>query len=220
MTIHEALKDLLDISEFGSRHVIVGDHIVFVTIGPDLTPLSPEEWGQGKVYSFNRRHSNFIVGEPLEDLKEQYGPDIIPLSYFEHGQCTWGVMGSMNHWPDMQWDGRSYAGIWVPEKYVLTDLEGLPPEERHAKLVERAANFCEAYTQYCNGDVYYARVEMYKVRQAPTGQVFDEKSDYRYEDAVLDESCGGLYGSEGVKNFLEGTLQEVTHILTPKEAES
>ena len=111
----------------------------------------------GSIYSFSRRHGKFLHPEQIDsEIDEDKKPYIVPLSYFEHGQCIWGVAGTLTNTPDFRWDGVGYAGIWVPDKCCLTHIQGSDPSEDKRKLeaIECAKQACEEYTSWCNGECY------------------------------------------------------------------
>lgn len=77
--------------------------------------------GMGHIHSFSRRHRNNISPDEVSGMK--YGEYAVPLSYFEHGLCKWGVAGSMSNMPDFCWDGVGYAGAWVPDKHCVEHIK-------------------------------------------------------------------------------------------------
>lgn len=80
--------------------------------------------GMGHIFSFNRRHVNSMDESP-ESFKENHKKImhmVVELSYFEHGNCLWGVRGTMGSMPDFQWDGTSMAGIWVPDSSCIDHI--------------------------------------------------------------------------------------------------
>ena len=114
------------------KHEVRDGYIIFEKIVHDECACNPLEDMDcmGSIYSFGRRHNNFIDREHAEMLLEEYGKDVVFLSYFEHGLCKWGVAGSMGNMPDFQWDGVSYAGLWIPDKYLIEEAEKLDEKER------------------------------------------------------------------------------------------
>lgn len=48
--------------------------------------------GMGHIHSFGRRHRNNISPDDVPGMK--HSEYAVPLSYFEHGLCKWGVAGS------------------------------------------------------------------------------------------------------------------------------
>lgn len=76
-------------------------------------PSPLEDDGAGKIHSFIIRHSNYL--NPSLIPKHRLA---VPLSYFEHGLCQWGLLGMLDGMPDACWDGTVNAGVWVPDKYA------------------------------------------------------------------------------------------------------
>ena len=192
---------------------VLGNHIVFVSTSQDEDAGNPcDDWDDmGKVYSFCRKHSNFLRdfefpaarSEAPAALKEHFNPDIVILGYFEHGACVWHVSGRSPRGTegDYRWDGVSFAGVWVPDKYIIeeADKAGLTGEARTKFMEERAAHTCETYTQYCNGDVYGYTIDAYTVRKTEDGVVYDELSDYRHAKAAYEDSTCGHYGYDNLQ---------------------
>jgi len=117
----------------GKTMTLLGDRIVFVTIAHDDSPMHPLDDcdGMGHIYSLSRKHESYNYAGVHEALNSN--PDVVPLSYFEHGNCIWDVRGSsMSNWPDFNWDGVDFAGVWIPDKA----LYGNEPEGEQFQLKE------------------------------------------------------------------------------------
>lgn len=189
-----------------AEHEVIGDFIIFKEIVHDACADNPLENCDcmGRIFSFNSRHVNSIDREQLDAYREEYGEDLVLLSYFEHGLCKWGVQGSMGNVPDFQWDGVGMAGIWVPDEGLLEEAKECPKnsDERKNKMVEWAKGACEEYTRWCNGEVYGVVVRAYKARRR-NGHLLDRQEDYRNDTPVFDESCWGYYGEEYAEEVLE-----------------
>ena len=165
-----------------------------IEIDCDHWPENPmKDWScMGKIYSFNREHINYIGIDGADDLMAE-NPHHVKLSYFEHGNCRWMVMGESR--PDMEfrWDGVRFAGLWVPDESCMENVNAhafkLMKEHpgttfqnnRKRALLDYAANVCETYTQWCNGDVYGYTVKL---------------------DGDQIDSCSGFYGSDHEKSGL------------------
>ena len=169
--------------------------IIFVRYEHDDNPFHPLDDcdGMGKIHSFCRRHSNFVDPDTVDWSSKE---DFVLLSYFEHGQCLWGVNGSMEGMPDFRWDGVSVAGYWEPDDALLQEARIFKGIVRRAKMVKWAKQACEVYTQWCNGYVYWFNVTVHWARYAEDSSLFDEESDYRFEDPITEDSCGGYYGND------------------------
>jgi hypothetical protein len=122
--------------------------------------------------------------------------DRIPLSYFEHGQCRWGVAGSMDHWPDAQWDLTRYAGFWEPDESVeeCAEMKGFEygSDERIKWMRRQAQEACKLYTCYCNGWVYGFVIEAYETRLP-----YDQPRDYRHDAPVFEDHGFSIYDDDG-----------------------
>lgn len=206
------------------EYEIVGKHIVFKQIVHDDCPGNPleESDAMGSIFSFSTRHNNYADRDKREELYEEYDKDIVFLSYFEHGNCKWGVKGSMSNMPDFRWDGVSAAGMWVPDKYLRIEAKNMQGEERRKKMEEWAGQACEVYTQWCNGEVYGVIVKAYKTKRHESGEVYDDLHDYRYDEPVFDESVFGLYGYAYAKetlndefmNWVKNRLEKPEEVVT------
>lgn len=78
--------------------------------------------GMGNITSFNRRHRDCVKSPEEAEalLKKKYA---VALSYFEHGNCLWGVQGTLNGTPDFKWDGCSLAGVWLPDDCCIEHIK-------------------------------------------------------------------------------------------------
>ena len=203
LTVDKAIEKIRH--SFGPEKYVIlhGEKIAFVELAYDSNASNPlEDWDEtGTIHSFNRRHTNFIdpTSEQFEALQAEHGADLIPLSYYEHGQCLWFVVGSDTPaGVEFQWDGTRFAGVWVPDAglkgYADDENEPLGSPERIARMSEYAKQACTTYTDYCNGSVYGYSIEVYNVRRDEAGTVWDDEYDYRRETATDEDSCWGFYG--------------------------
>ncbi len=154
-----------------------------IAIYPDEnTPNPLEDWCEmGTILSLNRRHVNFDP-DGIESAIET-NPDAVLLSYFEHGGCLWSVAGELPPGCRCPWDSVSFAGIWLPDADTLASARNYGGFTRRMFMRKRARQACDAYTDWCNGDVYGYEIE--KVSSCPNcGQ----------EEAEPVESCWGFYG--------------------------
>lgn len=200
-------KIVLELAELNSTACVeLGhDYVAFVRVDNDECPVNPLDDcdGMGTIYSFNQRHGSFKHPDQLED-----DPDRVALSYFEHGNCLWGVQGTMTNMPDFRWDGTYQAGVWYPDDVIRAEaksqkLEGQPRQEWMAKQAESA---CETFTQWCNGEVYFWGVVVYKSRRNDK-LLYNAKSDYRFDEPILEESTGGYYGQKHMCEDIASILQ-------------
>lgn len=180
--------------------IIHGHRVAFAYIGYDHQPENPLEDcdAMGSIQSFCRRHANFMdpagIVERDGTISSKEHRDGVVLSYFEHGQCQWFVRNtdsSLSTSPDFRWDGVTVAGLWMPDKCLLEELGKKRGQRRRDQLVEWAKQACEAYTKYCNGEIYEYRVRAYELRRDTSGNVWDTPSDYRRSEEVFeDATCG------------------------------
>ena len=83
----------------------------------------------------------------------------MPLSYFEHGLCLWSVAGELPAGCRCPWDSVAFAGVWLPDAETLSSARNYGGRTRRHFMRKRARQACEAYTQWCNGEVYGYEVE-------------------------------------------------------------
>jgi hypothetical protein len=178
---------------------ILGDKIIFVTIEYDSDTPNPctDCDGMGHVRSLSSRHINHIDYEEAKQLLED-DPDVIPLSYFEHGNCVWMVMnGATSNTPgiEFRWDGVRFAGVWIPDDCVRESYTGQDGLSRRDWMAKQAENCCATYTQWANGECYYFRIGAYKLRtDEDTGDNYEDEDDYRFKDELEEDCCGGFIG--------------------------
>lgn len=155
-----------------------------ITVYPDADAPNPlDDWSEvGVILSLNRRHRNFDPGA-IESVLEN-NPDAVPLSYFEHGQCLWSVAGELPAAARCPFDSVPFAGIWLPDAETLASAANYGGRTRRLFLRKRARQACDAYTQWCNGEIYGYAVH----RIEPCGGCA--------ERPVLVDACRGVYGVE------------------------
>jgi hypothetical protein len=148
---------------------------------PDA-PNPLEDWSEmGTILSLSRRHANHI-STGVDDLLDN-NPDAMPLSYFEHGRCLWCVAGELPPGADCRWDSVGIAGFWLPDAVTLASARHYGGWTRRQFMRKRARQACDAYSQWCNGDVYGYEIERITV----CGCCGEEKAE-----SV--DSCWGFYG--------------------------
>jgi hypothetical protein len=125
-----------------------------ITIYPDGDTPSPlDDWSEmGTILSLNRRHINFDPGG-IEAAIEG-NPDAVPLSYFEHGLCRWSVAGELAAGSRCPFDSVPFAGVWLPDAETRESARNYGGRTRRHFLRKRARQACDAYTGWCNGEVY------------------------------------------------------------------
>ena len=81
------------------------------------------------------------------------------------------------------WDSVSFAGVWLPDAETLDSARNYGGRTRQLFMCRRARQACEAYTQWCNGEVYG-----YEVERVTTCKQCDG------EDATFVDSGWEIYG--------------------------
>jgi hypothetical protein len=124
-----------------------------ITVYNDTDALNPlDDWDEiGTILSLNRRHVNFDpdgIDAAIND------PDSVPLSYFEHGRCLWSVAGELPAAARCPWDSVPFAGLWLPDALTLASARNYGGRTRRHFMRKRARQGCDAYTKWCNGEVY------------------------------------------------------------------
>lgn len=109
--------------------------------------------GVGTIRSLSHRHINRIDHDEAIELLEN-DPDVVPLSYFEHGLCLWDTKGSLDGMPNFQWDGTSFAGVWIPDDCVRESYTGQYGLTRRQWMIAQAKSACKEYTAWANGECF------------------------------------------------------------------
>lgn len=168
-----------------STTIQVGGLTYRVSIYPDEDAPNPlDDWSEmGTILSLNRRHRNF---NPVGiDAAIATDPDAVPLSYYEHGSCLWSVHGEQPASCRCPWDSVPFAGVWLPDRETLATAAHYGGRTRQIFMRKRAHQACDAYSQWCNGDIYGYRVE----RVTVCASCNDDHGE-------LIDSCWGVYGRE------------------------
>jgi hypothetical protein len=154
-----------------------------ISIYPDADAPNPlEDWSEmGTILSLSRRHANYHPGS-VDDLLEDH-PDAVPLSYYEHGLCLWSVAGELPAMCRCPFDSVGIAGFWLPDAETLESAKHYGGFTRRMFMRKRARQACEAYTQWCNGEVYGYEVE----RLTNCGHCGHEQAEHV-------DSCWGFFG--------------------------
>jgi hypothetical protein len=147
----------------------------------------------GTILSLNRRHQNFdTIG--IEEAMNG-NPDAVPLSYYEHGRCLWSVAGELPAMFRCRFDSVDLAGVWLPEAETLTSARNYGGRTRQQFMRKRAGQACEAYTQWCNGEVYGYEIDRVDGCDACGNdrcEPVDESWGYFGLEHCLDEARGSL----------------------------
>lgn len=193
----------IEIKSLGHTHIHRAKNIIIfysVNQDPDCGPNPCEDWDTlGKIYSFCQRHVTFCHPDKLPEEHAEYR---VPLSYFEHGSCVWGVAGTMDGMPDFRWDGVRVAGCWYPNDVVLADLPK-DPEQQKEWLKRQAEGACKIYTAWCNGEIYDYSLRAFK-KICHNGRLINVLRAYEeVGEEVFSDCCGGYYGDWEESSLLE-----------------
>lgn len=178
-----------------TAYTIIGKHILFVTIEHDPYCENPctSQDGFGTIRSLSTRHINNISIEEATELLNG-DPDVIPLSYFEHGESLWMVKDEPTPaGVEFRWDGRRFAGVWIPDACVRESYTGQDGLSRRDWMIQQAKSACEEYTDWANGRCYWYAVKLYELR-TEDGEPYTDVSDYRLVTPLDEDSCGGFIG--------------------------
>ena len=163
--------------------VTVGGERYRITIYPDEDSPNPleDDNGLGTILSLNRRHRNYQP-EAVFDAVER-NADAVRLSYFEHGRCLWSVAGEQPAAARCPWDLVPFAGMWLPDAETLGSAANYGGRTRQLFLRKRARDACDAYSNWCNGEIYgYSIVRL------------DVCATCHHDQNEQIESCWGFYG--------------------------
>lgn len=196
-------------------HTIFGDKIAFTTIRYDQDCSSPEENdGFGTMWSGSRKHINF---KPLSELAEmaEADPDAVKLAWYAHGNELWYVPGEYEGYlPDKQWDGVSFAGLWVPDDSVRESYMGQDGLTRREWMVKQAVSACEEYTAWGNGECYGYEIKVYKLEHDEDGDPLTEEGDYPENRPLEEDSCWGHIGWDWA---VQATRDALEHMVKTEE---
>lgn len=156
----------------------------------DIDPEDPLAHGPWRTVSFSTRVGNYE--DPYKYLKDdapegrtlgyrrklEVGTMFI-LSCFQHGNVIWGLKGET---PSCRWDNAPIAGLLIYEE----DPRDLPKTYEAREKIARLT--IEAYTKWCNGEVYGYSLT---------------------KDGEEIDSCYGYYDKEGIIDALWPYLQHI-----------
>ncbi len=111
----------------------------------------------GSILSLNRRHCNFDPAASKMRSRTTPTPSRSPTSSTDC--CLWAVAGELPAGARCPWDSVAFAGVWLPDAETLESARNYGGWTRRHFMRKRARQACEAYTQWCNGDVYGYEVE-------------------------------------------------------------
>lgn len=115
-------------------------------------------------------------------------PDAILLDLYEHGGVAYSVSGGGMQ---CRWDTSTGESVWIPDACLRDELEKIAdPTGRYRKAKEYAAQACETYTSWCNGDNYGVVVQTHDSE----GHLYDE------------DACWGYIGGDYAEEELAGQV--------------
>lgn len=215
-----------DIEELEDKPVLVDESfILFLQVGMDEFAENPLEVfdGCGRIYGFHPdlpasehyKPQHLNLSETMDDLEEDFGRFVL-LGYFEHGPgCRiWHLTEETPRGTegDYRFDGTRFAGFWVPDEAVEEDLS-------EKELKERAREACEVLNSYFRGDVWYYRLTLYEALRSSEGKTKVIKDSYVEEAPEWEDSCGGYYGGEALRDGVTNALLSLKEYLKTKESE-
>lgn len=154
---------------------------------------SPEWDVEGfEFFSFSSRHYNFKHPDEIANLEEALeNQTAFFLSYFEHGDCIWSLMGEG---PSCPFDSVVKAGlIFVPED--------IPENKRE----EAARSILKDYTNWCNGHVLMFTIE------DEDGSIVDSCAGFFEKEELIESihsSHPGVTFSELTGNAMDSFIAE------------
>lgn len=125
----------------------------------------------------SKHYDKMAPEEVLADLRKRFqkkGPNGV-LFYalvgaYIHGGIALNLGGIHPNWPDQQWDCGIFGVVYITRQQ-FNQLVGRATKKRLGKISDMARGEVEALSQYLNGEVYTAYVE---VRNLEGSIVFDE----------------------------------------------
>lgn len=105
--------------------------------------------------------------------------DAVRIDKYEHSSISYSVSGEGMQ---CQFDTSHTWAVWFPDKCLLDNLKGFSGAKRRQKVIEYARQACELMNQWCNGEVYYFKVE-------------DKEGNFI-------DNCGGFWGDYETSGLL------------------
>lgn len=162
--------------------------------------------GMGTLYSFHRHAGRDqhqaglaalgrdIYGEVDEDIEPDV--DAVLLDCYEHGGQIWSVSGDGMQ---CQFDTAHGAGVWVPDGYIVQELEKLGKTSRSQKRRAQALKYCEQfldqYNAIINGDVYGCVTQVFDLSEVDGEPAGLPRDDH--------DSCWGYVGHKHASECLK-----------------
>lgn len=128
-----------------------------------------------------------VLGEMWEEPEFWPGdPDAVMLDVYDHSGQAWSISGGGMQ---CRWDTSRSAGAWVPDKYLLDQIESDVAEnkDRRAQCKLYAEQFLSQYNDIISGNVYGCVVQVHDLEGAQ----------------LSEESCWGFIGTDHAEESLK-----------------
>lgn len=151
----------------------------------DYEPIEAEMW--------LRDRKAGVLGEKWAVLLRWCGEDLIV-------KCKWEDIKID------EYDSARLAAVWVPCEDLTEDIEkGMTGKAGWDRALELAKESAEIWSLWRNGYVYTADADVFTLVQ----QSEDPDEDWaRWSNDDTPESCGGIYGSDGVEETIQDMMEE------------
>lgn len=111
-----------------------------------------------------------------------------------YGEYNWAVAKPWKDMDERDYGLARYNGVWCPSKELVQDIEShATDEDRWKRAVELAEQACEIYSDWVNGNIYFACAELCTRTKGP--DEFSPEEDIWMSDGIH-ESCGNVYGTD------------------------
>ena len=129
-------------------------HTYRIAIYPDPDAPNPlNDWSEmGTILSLNRRHCNFDPAGVEAAIENN--PDAVPLCYYEHGLCHGLSPESCPPACPLPLRFGAIRRRLAARRGNAGIRQNYGGRTRRHFMRKRARQACDAYTQWCNGDVY------------------------------------------------------------------
>lgn len=127
-----------------------------------------------------------VLGEMWEEPEFWPGdPDAVMLDVYDHSGQAWSISGGGMQ---CRWDTSHNAGAWVPDKYLLDQIESDVAEgkDRRKQCELYASQFLGQYNDIISGNVYGCVVQVHDLEG----------------EQLSEESCWGFIGTDHAEGSL------------------
>jgi hypothetical protein len=124
----------------------------------------------------------------------------IPLDCYSHSGEVWAISGSQESlsFPDQLWDVGHGVGVWIPDEYLLKDIQNHSTDENECEAFARkcAQEALEEYNAWCSGDIYGVVTEAF--------HNIDRNTPLRDDRAY--NACWGYFGYDHAMRQLKNDM--------------